>query len=101
MEKTGLSTEEVLALLSAFMERQQSVYKLVSLGVFGSFARGEARPDSDIDVVFETDEPNLFRTASLRAELEDLLQRPVDIVRLRDHMNRTLRQQILKEARYV
>lgn len=101
MERTVHATEEVLALLSTFIERQRSVYRPVSLGVFGSLAQGEARPDSDIDVVFETDEPNLFRPASLIAELKDLLQRPVDIVRLRDHINRTLRQQVLREARYA
>jgi predicted nucleotidyltransferase/uncharacterized protein with HEPN domain len=67
--------------------------------VFGSFARGEARSDSDVDIVFETNEPNLFRTARMRAELESLLARPVEVVRLRERMNRRLRQRILQEAR--
>jgi hypothetical protein len=55
----------------------------------------------DVDIVFETNEPNLFRTARMRAELESLLARPVDVVRLRERMNRHLRQCILQEARYV
>jgi predicted nucleotidyltransferase len=37
----------------------------------------------------------------MRAELERLLARPVDVVRLRERMNRRLRQRILQEARYV
>ena len=71
------------------------------LGVFGSVARDEAGAESDVDIVFETDAPNLFRTAHLREELEQWLARPVDIVRLRPTMNSALRERILLEARYV
>lgn len=101
MSETNPSMDEVLALLKAFMESQRSEYALVSLGVFGSWARGEARSDSDVDIVFETNEPNLFRTARMRAELERLLARPVDVVRLRERMNPHLRESILREAHYV
>ena len=101
MSEKAQSMEEVLDLLKAFVERQESEYGLVSLGVFGSFARGEARSDSDVDIVFETNKPNLFRTARMRAELERLLARPVDVVRLRERMNPRLRQRILREAHYV
>ncbi|HUY15681.1 MAG TPA: nucleotidyltransferase domain-containing protein [Terriglobia bacterium] len=101
MSETNESMEEVLALLKAFMESQKSEYGLLSLGVFGSLARGEARSDSDVDIVFETNQPNLFRTARMRAELERLLARPVDVVRLRERMNPRLRQRILREAHYV
>ncbi len=101
MSEIAASTEEVLAVLKAFMERRKSEYGLVSLGIFGSLARGEARSDSDVDIVFETNQPNLFRTARMRAELERLLVRPVDVVRLRERMNPHLKERILREARYV
>ncbi len=54
-----------------------------------------------MDVVFETDAPNLFRTSRMRQELETLLARRVDVVRLRPHMNPRVRARILREARYV
>ena len=101
MKETTQSTEEVLACLKTFMERQKSEYRLISLGIFGSFARDEAQSDSDVDIVFETDEPNLFRTVKMKAELEELLARRVDVVRLRERMNPHLKQRILREARYV
>ncbi len=101
MSETNQSMETLLTLLKTFMERQKSEYGLVSLGVFGSFARGEARSDSDVDIVFETNRPNLFRTARMRAELESLLERRVDVVRLRERMNPRLKERILREARYV
>ncbi len=95
------STDDIFRLLARFKEQRGSEYDLKSLGVFGSVARGDARADSDIDVVFETDRPNLYRTSSLRQELQGLLKRPVDVVRLRPRMNPTLRDSIEREARYV
>jgi predicted nucleotidyltransferase len=49
--------------------------------VFGSLARDEAGTESDVDIVFETDDSNLFRTAHLRQGFEEWLGCPVHIVR--------------------
>lgn len=58
-------------------------YRIVELAVFGSAARGDMRPDSDVDVLVEF-EPGahpglgLFR---LEEELADLFGHPVDMTR--------------------
>ena len=55
---------------------------ITGIWVFGSVARGEARLDSDIDLVTELDPAarvSLTGLASLRAELADLLGAPVDL----------------------
>ncbi len=101
MSEMVLSRDKVLALLKTFMERQKSEYSLISLGVFGSFARGEAQSDSDVDIVFDTDAPNLFMTAMLKQDLEELLGRPVDVLQLRGLINLRLKARIEKEAVYV
>jgi predicted nucleotidyltransferase len=101
MSETVQSKEKVLALLKTFMERQKSEYGLVSLGVFGSFARDEVQSDSDVDIVFDTDTPNLFMTAMMRQDLEELLGRPVDVLQLRGLTNARLKARIEKEAVYV
>lgn len=101
MSEMAKSREEVLAMLKAFMERHRATYKLTALGIFGSVARDEAYVDSDIDIVFSTDDPNLFRTSRMRADLEAWLARPVDVVRFRERMDPELKQRILREARYV
>ncbi|HEU4782401.1 MAG TPA: nucleotidyltransferase family protein [Ktedonobacterales bacterium] len=50
-------------------------------GVFGSFARGEQTPASDVDLLIEPDaEATLFTLARLEAALEDILGRPVDLI---------------------
>ena len=52
--------------------------------VFGSFARGEERPDSDIDLLVQFDRENavigLFKYSAIILDLEDLLHRKVDLV---------------------
>jgi predicted nucleotidyltransferase len=53
------------------------------LSLFGSVARGEAGPDSDVDVVVTLDpgrKIGLFRFAVLREQIADLLGREVDMV---------------------
>ena len=55
---------------------------VATLYVFGSVARGEATPDSDVDLAVEfrpEAEPSLFDLAHLTAELEDALGRKVDL----------------------
>ncbi|HOT36688.1 MAG TPA: nucleotidyltransferase family protein [Candidatus Latescibacteria bacterium] len=96
-----LTGEQVFAVLSRHKNALAERYGVNSLGVFGSMARGDSGPSSDVDIVFTTDSPNLFRSVRMKLELERLLRRPVDIVRLRDNMNPRLKARILREARYV
>jgi len=50
--------------------------------LFGSFARGEDTPQSDVDILVQFDEGgiSLLKHAAMICELEKLLDRPVDIV---------------------
>jgi len=96
-----LTPDRLRALLATFKERHGAEYHLRALGYFGSYARNEARPDSDVDVVFQTDRPDLFITAMLKQDLEAFLNHPVDVVRLRDAMNPRLKARIEREATYV
>jgi hypothetical protein len=65
-------------------------WKISKLTLFGSQARGDAQPDSDVDLLVEY-EPDadwsLLDVARLHRELADLFGRPVDLVRERNITN--------------
>ena len=51
--------------------------------LFGSFSRGEEKPDSDVDIMVDLDKSKpigLFQYVTMKLELQDLLQREVDLV---------------------
>ncbi len=63
------------------IERLARANRVVDVKVFGSVARGDDGPDSDIDLLIEpADDASLFDLAQLEIDLEDLLGRPVDVV---------------------
>lgn len=56
---------------------------VVKAWLFGSFARGEERPDSDIDLLVSFDQTanvSLLYHAGMLCDLEDILSRRVDLV---------------------
>ena len=70
-----------------------------NLRVFGSVARGDDRPDSDVDLLVDMDsERSLLDLVALGQDLEDLLQRKVDVLTAAS-VHPALRDRILSEAR--
>lgn len=96
-----MKNTEILQLLKAYKEKAVSRYGIIRLGIFGSYAKGEATEESDIDIVIELQTPDIFSMVHIREELEELLGKRVDIVRRRNKMNPYLRKHIDKEAIYV
>jgi len=93
--------KQLLMELRTFKASQQKKYGILTLGVFDSFARGEETELSDVDIVLETETPDLFNIVHIKEDLEKRLCRPVDIVRLREKMNPILKKRIKSEAVYV
>lgn len=78
-------------------------YCVKRLSVFGSAARGELKPDSDIDLLieFQPGAPiGLFELENLNEELEKLLKRRVDLV-TKDGLKERIRNEVLREAKPV
>ena len=72
---------DVIALVSARREEIVRRFGVRSLSLFGSMARDEARPDSDVDVLVEFEGPTTFDGhMGLLVFLEDLLGCRVDVV---------------------
>ena len=72
-----------------------------TLALFGSAARGEARPDSDLDFLVEFgNSPTFDQYMSVKIFLEDVLQCKVDLV-TREALKPRLKPYIEREAVYV
>ncbi len=101
MKTRTLDRDEVLDILRNRKPKFAAAYGVTEIGLFGSFARGETRPGSDVDVVVKMEKPDLFFMVHIKEELEEDLHCPVDIVRFREQMNPFLKTRIEKDAVYV
>lgn len=71
------------------------------VAIFGSFVRGEAGPDSDVDLIVDFGRPiGLLALVRLERELSDLLGRKVDLL-TEKAISPHLRDRILREQQVI
>ena len=72
-------------------------YNVVRAGIFGSYARGESKKNSDIDILIEfKGEKSFFDLVRLERELNKLLKKKVDLLTY-NSINHLLKERILSE----
>jgi predicted nucleotidyltransferase len=75
-------------------------YGVTELGVFGSYVRGEQRPDSDLDLLSELTNPpriSLLGLVNLQNYLSDLLGLKVDVA-IKKNLKKRIGRRILQEV---
>lgn len=92
-----MGRDEAIAILQAH-RGDLDRFHVKSIALFGSVARDEARPDSDVDLLVEFDGSpiGLFDLGALLEFLQEILDRPVDLV-TRGGLKPRLRDRILGE----
>jgi len=76
-----MQREVALAILRDHADELKSSYDVRTLSLFGSVARDEARPESDVDVLVEfVGAPTFSGYMDLKFRLEELFGRRVDLV---------------------
>ncbi len=96
-----LTREEILRYLRNYKQEKQEIYHIKKIGIFGSYARGEADEESDIDIVVDFSEPDLLNQVGIMQELKEQFQKNVDVIALWKRMNPRLRARIQRDAIYV
>jgi uncharacterized protein len=82
-----MTRDELLAELRAQLPYLRETYHITTLGLFGSYARNEQTPDSDVDLVYEL-EPGHRMTMFQFMDMEDAIKvrlavNKLDMVRLK------------------
>ena len=88
MDRTNLrriaprSLDDIKNILQQHKPELSENWKVKSLGIFGSYVRGEAKKSSDLDLLVEIDDPKmgLLKFIALENYLSDLLGVKVDLV---------------------
>lgn len=97
-----MNRADILATLEAHRASFAGRFAVRQLGLFGSAARDELRPDSDIDVLVEFEGPATFdRYFDLKDFLEQTFRRPVDVVTiggLKPRARRHVEQDLIRVA---
>ena len=92
---------EIQTILAEIKTELQEKYHINSVGIFGSYARGEQNSASDVDILVEyTKKPSLFGLVELQDYLSDRLQMKVDLV-TKDGLKSKIKENILAEVIYL
>ena len=98
-----LNQDQILQYLSINKQTISRKYHLRKMGIFGSYARNEQTPNSDLDLLieFEDNTPNLTEKKEfLRKEIQSVFNIHVDICREK-YIKPVFRRHILADAIYV
>jgi uncharacterized protein len=94
----ALLTLELVRAKREEIQRIAAQHGARNIRVFGSMARGDARPDSDVDFLIDAETvTSSWFPAGLVQDLEGLLGRRVEVVTERG-LNHLIRDQVLREA---
>ena len=96
-----MNETQLLMELKKFKALHEQEYGIELLGIFGSYARGEARQGSDVDVVVRLAKQDLFNIIGIKQDLEETLHLSVDVVSYRPSMDFFLKKCIDRDAVYV
>jgi uncharacterized protein len=96
-----MTGQQLLDVLRKEKPYLQEKFNLLSIAVFGSYAKGAERPDSDIDLLVEPAEPTFDSPAGLQIYLEKKLDKAVELIRKRNTLSGRFLRRIEESILYV
>jgi predicted nucleotidyltransferase len=95
-----MTRSEILSFLTEKKSFLKQHFNIDSIGLFGSYARDEATPQSDIDLAIVTTTKSFSNRYKLKNYLEEALDKSVDLGYL-DSLRTYIKKEIQKEIIYV
>lgn len=96
-----LSLSNCRVKLANFKSTCGEKYGIIRIGIFGSVARGEQKPDSDLDIVVDLANPTWRTMTEIKEQLETIFCCAIDLVRYRKSLRPLLKDNIDKDVIYV
>ena len=97
----SLKRETILDALKQYKEQNSQKYGITKLGLFGSYARGEQTPSSDIDICVSIEPPSLFKLGGIHSDLKELFNKEIDLVSLTGTLKPDFINELNKDVIYV
>ncbi|MBU4317446.1 MAG: nucleotidyltransferase family protein [Proteobacteria bacterium] len=95
-----MKKNEIITILRDYKKQFATQYGILDIGVFGSAARDEMGEHSDVDILVEFAEPTFDHFMDLKFRLEEIFQRPVDLV-IKDTVKPRIKPIIEQEVVYA
>ena len=94
------SKEKILNTLTSLRDNLNKIYRVKTIGLFGSYVNNKQKVTSDIDFLVEFEEDaDLFHLAGLSRYLEEIFNTKVDVIS-KASLKEDLKKQILEEVIY-
>ncbi|MBW1802807.1 MAG: nucleotidyltransferase domain-containing protein [Deltaproteobacteria bacterium] len=96
-----MEPKDIIELLRNEKGNLQDKFGLISIGLFGSHAKGTEDRESDIDLLVELSEPRFDSLAGLQIYLEKRLGKPIELIRKRKGLSDRFLRRIERDIQYV
>ena len=96
-----MTRQEILNFLQEKKTYLREEFGVLSIGLFGSYAKGTQGPESDIDLYVELTEPRFDFLVGLQLYLEENLGKPIELIRKRSSLSERFLKRIEPQIHYV
>ena len=96
-----MNKQTIIESIKAEKSYLQQHFGVEEIALFGSYARNEEKPDSDIDILVRINKPSYSLLMGLYIYLEKKLNAKVDLIRKGPHISERFLKHINKDLIYV
>jgi predicted nucleotidyltransferase len=96
-----MTGQEILDLLREEKPYLKKKFGVLSIGLFGSYAKGTQRPGSDVDLLVELEKPRFDFLAGLQLHLENKIGEPIELIRKRPGLSKRFLKRIETRIHYA
>ena len=96
-----VTKQEILDVLRQEQPYLRKNFGVLSIGLFGSYAKGIQGPESDVDLLVELTEPRFDFLVGIQLHLEKKIGKPVELIRKRPGLIERFLKRVEKNIHYA